>query len=132
MRTLVIGDIHSCHAELLELLERAGLAADDAIVSLDDLVDRGPATPAVLRFFQTSPQARALMGNHERKHARSWRGEVAASLAQRISRLQIGEADYPAACAWMDARPRYLALAQAVLVHGLSSPACRSSSSTKR
>lgn len=68
MQTLVIGDIHGCYDELQSLLDKAGLTDEDAIVSVGDCVDRGPGTPAVLRFFQEKPNAKLIMGNHERKH----------------------------------------------------------------
>lgn len=54
MQTLVIGDIHGCYDEFQTLLDKAGLTEDDSIVSVGDCVDRGPKTPAVLRFFVTT------------------------------------------------------------------------------
>lgn len=39
---IVIGDIHGCHDELQALLDAIGPDADDTIVSVGDLVDRGP------------------------------------------------------------------------------------------
>ena len=66
MQTLVIGDIHGCYDELQSLLDKAGLTEDDSIISVGDCVDRGPHTPAVLRFFQENPKALLIMGNHER------------------------------------------------------------------
>ncbi|MBZ0286288.1 MAG: metallophosphoesterase, partial [Anaerolineae bacterium] len=77
MRTLVIGDIHGCYAELQTLLEQAALTSDDQIIAIGDLVDRGMDSKAVLEFFRTTPNARSIQGNHERKHVRSFRGEIA-------------------------------------------------------
>lgn len=71
MQTLVIGDIHGCYDEFQALLDKAGLTEGDAIISVGDCVDRGPDTPAVLRFFQEKPNALLIMGNHERKHVRA-------------------------------------------------------------
>src|SRR5919202_6975211 len=54
----IVGDVHGCHDELVGLLETLGYARDDGAfrppdrrtaVFLGDLVDRGPATPDVLR-----------------------------------------------------------------------------------
>lgn len=42
MRTLVIGDIHGCYDELLDLLRIARIGPGDGVVSVGDLVDRGP------------------------------------------------------------------------------------------
>jgi hypothetical protein len=67
MQILVIGDIHGCYDEFQSLLDKAGLTEDDSIISVGDAVDRGPNTPAVLRFLQEKPNALLIMGNHERK-----------------------------------------------------------------
>ncbi|TVS11508.1 MAG: hypothetical protein EA424_23705 [Planctomycetaceae bacterium] len=42
MQHLIIGDIHGCFDELQDLLQAAGLASDDQIIALGDIVDRGP------------------------------------------------------------------------------------------
>ena len=121
MQTLVIGDIHGCYVELQALLEKAGLNAGDSIIAVGDIVDRGPETPEVLDFFQQTPNARTLMGNHERKHIRGARHEVKLALSQLISQQQFGDA-YPDAVAWMITLPLYIELAEAVIVHGYLEP----------
>jgi serine/threonine protein phosphatase 1 len=122
MQTLIIGDIQGCYTELLELVERAGLTADDTIIALGDLVDRGPDSPRVLEFFMTQPLVRSLMGNHERKHVRSFRGEIQAALSQRITRQQCGAQHYPAAVDYMATLPAYIELPEVILVHAFFEP----------
>src|SRR4051794_14053788 len=51
-RHIIIGDIHGCYKELLELLAHVGATDEDILVSVGDLVDRGPDSPAVLNFFR--------------------------------------------------------------------------------
>ena len=94
--TLIIGDIHGCYYELQALLDKAGLGAGDAVIGIGDVVDRGPETPQVVDFFRTTPNAMAIMGNHERKHVRAARHEVKLSISQQISQVQFGPA-YPEA-----------------------------------
>ena len=122
MKTRVIGDIHGCFDELMALIERAGLAADDEIIALGDIVDRGPATLAVMDFLRRAPRTRVLMGNHERKHVRSFWGEITSALSKRITRRQIGEERYADGCAWMNILPRFIELPQALLVHAMFEP----------
>lgn len=122
VKTFIIGDIHGCNEELQTLLDRAGLAADDQIISIGDIVDRGPDSAGALNFFRQNPQARAIMGNHERKHVRWLRRELRPAASQVIARYQIGETDYPSAVAFMDSLPRYLELPDAILVHGFYEP----------
>ena len=119
-RTLIIGDIHGCYEELLTLVDAAQLSEADQIVTVGDLVDRGPDSPAVYRFFRDHPRAISLMGNHERKHVRAARGELALARSQQLCRQQFlaqGE-DYEAALNWMAGLPLYLDLAAAIVVHG--------------
>lgn len=121
MQTLVIGDIHGCYDELQALLDKAGLTEGVAIVSIGDCVDRGPETPAVLDFFQKTPNAFLIMGNHERKHVRAGRHEVKLAQSQKISKIQFGET-YPDALAFMNTLPLYLDLPDALVVHGYFEP----------
>jgi predicted phosphodiesterase len=63
-RLIAIGDIHGCHAEFVELLERLAPAKDDQILLLGDLVNRGPDSIKVIELAR-SLHAIALLGNHE-------------------------------------------------------------------
>ena len=95
MKQLIIGDIHGCYDELQDLLDKAELTSEDQIISIGDMVDRGPKSAESLNFFRTTPNALSIQGNHERKHVRSFRGQTEAAASQVITRAQIGEADYP-------------------------------------
>ncbi len=121
MKILVIGDIHGCYVELQDLLEKAELAQGDRIIALGDIVDRGPESPEVLDFFRAESGTSSLMGNHERKHIRSYLGELQPALSQRITRHQLDDG-YPEALAWMESLPLYLELPEAILVHGYLEP----------
>lgn len=118
-RHIIIGDIHGCYDELLELLDRAGTTADDIIVSVGDLVDRGPQSPEVWRFFRercARGRAIVLMGNHERKHVRQ-----VFSYSQEITRLQLG-GEYTAATEWMSHLPYYFETPECIVVHAALLP----------
>jgi serine/threonine protein phosphatase 1 len=99
MRTIIIGDIHGCFDELCALFDRVALSADDVVVSVGDLVDRGPKPGEVVRWFQDRAGAVVLMGNHERKHVRG-----VVSYAQEITRMQLAES-YAPVVAWMHGLP---------------------------
>lgn len=122
MKQLVVGDIHGCYLEFQELLQSAGLSEADEIISVGDIVDRGPDSPGVLNFFRTTLNAYAVIGNHERKHVRAFRGEIKPALSQVIARQQIGEAEYPNACAFMDSLPRWIEIPEALILHGFFEP----------
>jgi serine/threonine protein phosphatase 1 len=117
-RTFVIGDIHGCYDELMNLLDVAGVTDGDHLVAVGDIVDRGHESARVLAFFQTRLNARTILGNHERKHMRSCDGETEAALSQIITRQQIGEENYRAALDYMRRLPNYIELDSALIVHG--------------
>jgi bis(5'-nucleosyl)-tetraphosphatase (symmetrical) len=67
-RTLVVGDVHGCLAELEHLLREVSYAAGaDRLVFVGDLLDRGPDPVGVLRRVRALG-AECLLGNHEEKH----------------------------------------------------------------
>lgn len=118
---LIVGDIHGCHAEFLELLDRAGVGPEDEIIAIGDIVDRGPDSRAVLDFFRQRPKASSILGNHERKHLRSARGEIEPAVSQAIVRRELGD-DYSEYLSFMETWPRHRVLPEAILVHGFWEP----------
>lgn len=64
-RTIVIGDLHGCFEEALDLLDRIGPSKDDRIIFAGDLVDRGPMPRACVELAM---QYECVLGNHEEKH----------------------------------------------------------------
>jgi serine/threonine protein phosphatase 1 len=118
---LVIGDIHGCYDELRELLDRAGIGLGDEVLAVGDLIDRGPDNAEVLAYFRDRPGARSVLGNHERKHLRSARGEIEPALSQKITRRQLGSA-YPDWLGFLATFPRHVELPEALIVHAFWEP----------
>ncbi|WP_327003063.1 metallophosphoesterase [Dactylosporangium sp. NBC_01737] len=115
-RTVVVGDIHGCYDELLDLLDAVQLHPDDLLVSVGDIVDRGPKPGDVVRFFQQRPNSVVVMGNHERKHVRG-----IFSYAQEITRLQLGDG-YDSAVEWMRTLPYSFENGHVRVVHAAMLP----------
>lgn len=103
----IVGDVHGCFDELLELLTRLGYAVtadgDRHVVSppegrklvfVGDLVDRGPGTPAVLRLVSAmveAGQAFCVPGNHDVKLVKAIKGrnvQLTHGLADSIAQLE--------------------------------------------
>ncbi|WP_103963143.1 metallophosphoesterase family protein [Nonomuraea solani] len=116
LRTVIVGDIHGCFDELLELLEKADLHPDDLLVSVGDLVDRGPAPGEVVGLFRERPNSVVVMGNHERKHVRG-----IFSYAQEITRLQLGDR-YAETVEWMRTLPYHFENEHVRVVHAALLP----------
>ena len=111
MRCIVIGDIHGCYDELQRLLDAIGPTEEDLILSVGDIVDRGPDSVKVFEFFEGRKNAKVLMGNHERKHARG-----IFSYGQEIVRLQFGE-QYNRFVKWTQKLDYYYENEDAIVVH---------------
>jgi hypothetical protein len=84
MRTIIVGDVHGCLAELDALLDRLAFASGDRLIFVGDLVARGPDSLGVLDVVRRTG-AIVVRGNHEQKlldwqHARTaWmHGQAAA------------------------------------------------------
>lgn len=63
-RIIAIGDIHGCHQEFAELLDRLSLTKADTLILLGDLVNRGPDSNKVIDLARQN-NALSLLGNHE-------------------------------------------------------------------
>jgi len=111
----IIGDVHGCFDELIELLSQLGHTINQSpsalpgecdvvaplgpsgkprmIVFVGDLVDRGPKTPAVLRLVMKlvrEGKALCVPGNHDVKLLRALRGknvQVTHGLAESLAQL---------------------------------------------
>jgi serine/threonine protein phosphatase 1 len=70
VKHLFIGDIHGCIDELRDLLDRARLDDHDVVISLGDLVRKGPDPAACARLIRERG-GRALLGNNEDKFLRN-------------------------------------------------------------
>jgi protein phosphatase len=99
----IIGDVHGCFDELIDLLKQLGYRAEaDYRVTppegrkamfVGDLVDRGPQIPAVLRLAMAmveSGYALCVPGNHDMKLLRKLRGrdvQITHGLADSLRQL---------------------------------------------
>lgn len=74
-RTAIIGDVHGMREALAGLLDRLELVQGDQLISVGDLVDKGPDSAGVVDDL-AALQARApfavvlVEGNHEERHRR--------------------------------------------------------------
>ena len=74
-RTIVVGDLHGCYDELLDLLDKVSFASEDRLICVGDLITKGPKNREVLDRFMTDPQFTSVLGNHDLAIRRRWNGE---------------------------------------------------------
>ncbi len=114
--TIIIGDIHGCYDELLDLLDQIGAVGDDLLISVGDIIDRGPKSMEVFDFFQSRKNSIVVMGNHERKHVNGILGS-----AQQQSLHQFGKY-YSRARDIMITFPYYYEDDDVIVVHAALNP----------
>lgn len=66
-RLIAVGDIHGCHKEFADLLDKLDLRKDDRLILLGDLINRGPDSGKVVELAREHATA-SLLGNHELRH----------------------------------------------------------------
>jgi protein phosphatase len=107
----IIGDVHGCYDELIELLNKLGYDTTETsrvvpppgrkAIFLGDLVDRGPSVVEVLGLVQTMVRcgdALCVPGNHDVKLMRKLRGknvQLTHGLAETMKQLESQPSDYP-------------------------------------
>jgi protein phosphatase len=129
----LIGDVHGCLEELLELLDRLGYrieATPDGplgcratapegrqLVFVGDLVDRGPDSAGVLRLVMSlarQNRAQCVPGNHDDKLLRKLRGrnvQLTNGLAETLEQLRAETPEFVRAVRnFLDDLPSHLVL----------------------
>lgn len=102
---------------VLAVTGACGHYAGDRVISVGDLVDRGPKSREVVSYFAARPaRCIAVRGNHEQKHLRS-RGEKLDSLAGRIVRRTTSADFYAEMLDYFETLPYFIELDEAIVVH---------------
>jgi protein phosphatase len=106
----IIGDVHGCFDELVELIGKLGYTAQPGgawkhpegrkLVFVGDLVDRGPKIPDVVRLVLESVNAGTALcvpGNHDMKFMRKIWGkdvQITHGLAESLAQFEAYESAY--------------------------------------
>ena len=89
-RTIVVGDLHGCYDELIDLLESVSFTQEDRVVCVGDLVTKGPKNREVLELFMNDARFRTVIGNHDLALRRKWGGEkVKLKAAQKATHKEL-------------------------------------------
>lgn len=70
-RTIVIGDIHGCIEELSDLVKQCDVGKSDGLVSVGDLVGKGPDSAGVVAFAREHGMG-TVRGNHDQHFLNGW------------------------------------------------------------
>jgi len=120
-RTIIIGDVHGMLPELDALLRLVALSPYDHLVSVGDLLDKGPDSAGVVRYLrglrEVGQRLTLVRGNHEEKHERfrlaSSRGGVFTNTEEMtgITReLNAADIAFLESAVWLARLPEHEAL----------------------
>lgn len=130
----IIGDVHGCFEELIHLIHRLGYVFDQTsftlghpeqrcLIFVGDLVDRGPASVAVLKLVMRAVEdkkAFCVLGNHDEKLMRKLKGSdvmILHGLQETLDQLaQTTDAFKKEVIHFLENLPCYLILDQGKLV----------------
>jgi hypothetical protein len=118
-RTVVVGDVHGCYDELVELVGLVGLAESDRLVCVGDLVTKGEKSREVLELFMGDARFSSVLGNHDLALLEYWKGEREKKKlkgAQRKCAKQLKDGRDRFA-AYLETLPPYIDLGSHVVVH---------------
>ena len=112
-RTIVLGDVHGCYDEALDLLEKCAVTKEDRVIFLGDLIDRGPKR---WQCVELAMKHESILGNHEDKllqYRRNRKMEMKPDHAKTWYELSPKHLDY------FESLPLFIRIPEsnAVLVH---------------
>lgn len=108
---IVVGDIHGCFDEFLELLQKCKYFIGNFVISVGDLMDRGPDSRSVIQWFRKTKNAYVVEGNHDNKARRYWAGnrvKIAHGLDKTIE--QCKDMNTTAIAQWIESWPQIIRL----------------------
>jgi len=116
-RTIVVGDTHGCYDELMDLLNQLNFGVSDRIVSVGDLVTKGPKNREVLELFMKDSRFSTVIGNHDLALRRLWNGEeVELKASQKEAHREL-KADKDRFTPYLNSLPFMIDLGSHLVVH---------------
>lgn len=119
-RTIIFGDIHGCLDEWRELLKKISPNKDDQLISVGDLICKGPYSRKTLDFAMSLPNLKCIMGNHELHFLQAWDSKKLGNLSkdyQKHALEDLGDKlDYY--MKWISSWPGYIETSEYLVVHG--------------
>jgi len=61
----VLGDIHGCAEEFLEIIQRMGIRESDLVISTGDVIRKGPRSDDVVEIIRNNTNILSVLGNGE-------------------------------------------------------------------
>lgn len=118
-KTIIFGDIHGCLDEWKDLLKKINPTPDDWLISVGDLICKGPESFKTIEFARSLPNLKCVLGNHELHFLKAWKSGNLESLSkdyQKSALKEFGD-QLDSAMRWIETWPLYLDLPECLVVH---------------
>ncbi len=122
-RTIIVGDVHGCFSELLQLLDSVGFSDEDLCILCGDFMDRGPDSMACARFVQHTRNCVSVLGNHERKIVRIIHDGIEPAWSQSYLLDSISNNEKTELVSFFQTLPAVIETFEVVVTHGRLDPA---------
>jgi hypothetical protein len=101
----------------MNLLDKANFSSEDRVVSVGDLITKGPKSKEVLDLFMSDNRFTTVIGNHDLQLRRRWNGEnVELKPAQKETNKEL-KADRDSYTAYFNSLPFLIDLGTHLVVH---------------
>ncbi len=119
-RTIIFGDIHGCLDEWQDLIKKINPKPDDQLISVGDLICKGPESFKTIEFARSLPNLKCVLGNHELHFLKAWKSGNLNSLSKDYQKKALKEFGdkLDSAMRWIESWPLYLDLPECLVVHG--------------
>lgn len=117
-RTIVFGDVHGCFEEWEDLLSKLAVAQSDRLISVGDLICKGPASAQALDLAISIPNLECVVGNHELRFLKCWKAGKTPDIKpyDRDVVLEMG-ARFEDYMTYINSWPYYLNLPEILVIH---------------
>jgi len=116
-RIFIIGDIHGCYDELLDLLDEIHFGDHDRAIAVGDLISKGPKNKEVLDLFISDQRFSSVLGNHDYAVLKFLSGEkIKCSKAEKRAGREL-EFDRERYASFLRALPLTIQINSKVVVH---------------
>jgi len=117
-RTIVFGDVHGCYEEWARLLDLLAIDGSDRLVSVGDLICKGPSSARTLDLALSLPNLTCVLGNHELRFLACRRaGRLPDVEPYDLAAAREMAGRWDEYMDYIESWPRFLELPEIVVVH---------------
>jgi predicted phosphodiesterase len=121
-RTIVVGDIHGCYSELMQLLGKINFTNNDLCIFVGDFMDRGPGSYQLVELLLNSENIVSVLGNHERKIALHILNNGVVSWSQKHALQSFSPDEKMELAIFFLTLPAVIETPQVIVTHGRLNP----------